>query len=75
MDEATTAYLVEVKSHFDTLDDGDEVALLVNVPSFSRASASQPCKVFGANSHTCAPSESQRTRTHSLQHPLICCQG
>ena len=30
MDEATTAYLVEVKSHFDTLDDGEEIALLVS---------------------------------------------
>ena len=29
MDEATTAYLVEVKLHFETLDDGEELALLV----------------------------------------------
>ena len=29
MDDATTAYLVEVKSHFDTLDDGEELTLLV----------------------------------------------
>ena len=35
MDEATTAYLVEVKSHFDTLDDGEEMALLVDAFLFT----------------------------------------
>jgi hypothetical protein len=29
MDEETTTYLTEVKAHLDTLDDGEEISLLV----------------------------------------------
>lgn len=37
MDEETTTYLTEVKSHFDTLDDAEEMSLLVQAPCTMQA--------------------------------------